>query len=45
MFLHMLRHLSLMLTEVRPGGKGYLVSVRVRVRVRVRVKERVKGER
>ena len=27
MFLHMLRHLSLMLTEVRPGGKGYSASI------------------
>ena len=30
LFLHMLRHLSLMFTEVRPGGKGYLIRVRVR---------------
>ena len=27
LFLHMLRHLSLMLTEVRPGGKGYSASI------------------
>jgi len=25
--LHMLRHLSLMLTEVRPGGKGYSARI------------------
>jgi len=30
LFLHMLRHLSLMFTEVRPGGKGYLITVWVR---------------
>lgn len=27
LFLHMLRHLSLIFTEVRPGGKGYSARI------------------
>ena len=51
LFLHMLRHLSLMFTEVRPGGKGYLIRVWVRaelglasrLRARARARARARG--
>ena len=51
LFLHMLRHLSLIFTEVRPGGKGYLIRVWVRaelglasrLRARARARARARG--